>query len=280
MNKEEFKIFLDSEIDNLRDEIQRPGWTNWALLGAVAGLIWLLLELVEVGQYSVKHVAGILLVIWFLDYSYFFIKSLISPNLSKTTGRFMPNQEVSSNRLGILFSLFQLGFLIYIVHEFTHDVSSLTSNLAFTAVSILLFSALGAFIVPLTGYPLPINVRNRYTVIIPITSCVVMLISAWYYSHFLWVTPGGANVYDVRFALVIAAIYYLISRLLAASPGALTLDILTTVRREYLLGRIELETAIRQTDIALSGMRVSDLIEEYVAKLLSLYRDANVELSK
>jgi hypothetical protein len=46
------------------------------------------------------------------------------------------------------------------------------------------------------------------------------------------------------------------------------------------LGRIELGTAMQQVDIALTGMRASDLLESYVSKLLSLYRDASAELSK
>ena len=235
MNSEEFKKFIDSEISYLRDEILRPGWTSWALIGAVAGLAWVLTSLVESGQYSLKNVAGILVVIWFLDYSYFFIKNCISPNASNSSSsQFIPTHLLSATRMGILFLICQLGFMFYVVHEFAPDVGGIASGAAFTALVVLIFSSLGALIISLIRYPLPKYISNRNTIIIPILFSVIMLIPVWYYSRFLWINPGDANVYDVKFALVIAAIYYLISKLLAEQSGVLTLDILSTIRREWL----------------------------------------------
>ena len=63
MEKKEFDTFLDSEIENLRSEIQRPGWTSWALSGALAALVWILISLVEEGGYSLEAVGSLLLVV-------------------------------------------------------------------------------------------------------------------------------------------------------------------------------------------------------------------------
>ncbi len=104
MNREEFNFLLNSETDNLRNEIQRPGWTTWALTGAVATLIWILIALVEEGDYSLKAVASILTVIWFLELPYLLVKGVISPNPPSTTtgGRFMPSYRAAANRPGII----------------------------------------------------------------------------------------------------------------------------------------------------------------------------------
>jgi len=41
--KENFIDYIDHEIDYLQKDIQRPGWTQWALVGSLAGLSWLIL---------------------------------------------------------------------------------------------------------------------------------------------------------------------------------------------------------------------------------------------
>jgi len=282
MNKEEFNIFLNTEIDNLRNEIQRPGWTTWALTGALAALIWILIDLVEQGGYSLKPVASLLLAIWFLAYSHTFIKGYISPDLTSHSrrGRFMPTYMVSANVSGIILSLAQLVFLTIVVHRFSTELGSSATIISLAAVSLLLFFALAALVAILARFPIPFNARNRLSAILPIMCSTAMLVSVWYHLRFLWISPGGTTVYDVRFAVVIAAIFYVSSRLVSVPRGALTLDVLATVRREFLFGRIELDTAMRQADIALAGMRASDLLESYVAKVLSLYRDASAEYNK
>ncbi len=192
----------------------------------------------------------------------------------------MPTYMVSANRLGIILGLAQFAFLLIVVKQFSTELGGLVTIISFAAVSIFLFFAFAALVVSIARFPIPLDTRNRLSsAVLPIICSILMLVSVWYHSRFLWISPGGTTVYDVRFALVIAAIFYLTSRVVSVPRGALTLDILTTIRREFLLGRIELDTAFRQADIALVGMRASDLLEDFVAKLLSLYRDANAEFT-
>jgi hypothetical protein len=283
MNKEEFNTLLSFEIDHLRSEIQRPGWTTWAITGAMAALVWVLITLVEEGGYSLRTVASLLLVIWLLHISYNFIKGYINENppSHSSGGRFMPTYMVSANRLGIILGLAQFVFLLIVVKMFSTELGSLATIISYAAVSILLFFAFAALVVSIARFPIPLNTKNNLSsAILPIVCSILMLVSVWYHSRFLWISPGGTTVYDVRFALVIAAIFYLTSRVVSVPRGALTLDVLTSIRREFLLGRIELDIAVRQADIALVGMRASDLLENFVAKLLSLYSDISAEFNK
>lgn len=282
MNKEEFSIFLNSEIENLRNEIQRPGWTTWALTGALAALVWILISLVEQGHYSLRAVASLLLVIWFLDYSYTPIKVLISPSLplQQLRGRIIPTRLISANIPGIILTVAQLVFLIIVISRFSTELGSVATSISLAAVSFILLSTMTAIVVIITRFPVVFSPGNRIAAAILVVCSGLMLLSAWYHIRFLWISPGGATVYDVRFALVIAAIFFLSLKLISVPRGALTLDVLTNIRRELLFERVELGTAIQQVDIALAGMRASDLLESYVAKLLSLYGDAKAEFSK
>lgn len=282
MKKNEFSIFLNSEIENLSNEIQRPGWTTWALTGALAALVWILISLVEQGNYSLRAVASLLLVISFLDYSYTLIKVRISPSLAlqQLVGRVVPMRLISANIPGIGLLIAQLVFLTIVISRFLTELGSVATSISLAAVSFLLLSTLIAIVLIIARFPIPFSPRNRRVTVLTVVWSGLMLLSVWYHIRFLWISPGGAAVYDVRLALVIAAIFFLSLKLISVPRGALTLDVLTAIRRELLLGRIELGTAIQQADIALAGMRASDLLESYIANLLSLYRDASAELSK
>jgi hypothetical protein len=282
MKNKEFDTFLDSEIENLRSEIEGPGWTSWALTGALAALVWILISLVEEGKYSLKPVASLLLVTSFLVYSYALVKGRVGPSLpsERPKGRLMPTHVINANMAVIILLVAQLAFLTIVILRLSTELGSVATSISLAAISLLWLIVLAGIVIAAKRIPVPFNSRHRLVTIVLVIYLVVMLLSIWYHIRFLWISPGVASVYDVRFALVIAAIFYLSGRLVSVPRGALTLDVLRTIRRELLLGRIELGTAIQQVDIALTGMRASDLLEGYVSKLLSLYRDASAELSK
>ena len=282
MNKKEFSIFLNSEIESLRSEIQRPGWTTWALTGALAALVWILISLIEQGNYTLREIGSLLLVISFLIYIYALTQSRISPNLpsQQNRGRLMHTELLRSNIPFIILIIAQLVFLILVILQLSTELGSIATSISLAAVSIPLLSAVMGMILIATRFPVLYNPRHRYTKVVFVVCSVLMLLSVWYHIRLLWISPGGATIYDVRLALVIAAIFYLSCRLVFIPRGALTLDLLTTIRRELLFERIEIKTAIQQVDIALAGLRASDLLESYVTKLLSLYRDAKNVFSK
>lgn len=282
MNKKEFSIFLNSEIESLRNEIQRPGWTTWALTGALAALVWILISLIEQGSYSLRAVASLLLVFSFLIYTYAFIQSRINPSLTSQQhrGRIRHTDLFRGNIPFIILMIAQLVFLIIVILQFSKELGSVATSISLAAVSNNLLGAVIAIVAIAARFPVLYNPKHRLSTAILVVCSVLMLISVWYHIRLLWISPGGANIYDVRFAMVIAAIFYLSCRLIFIPRGAITLDLLTTIRREWLFERIELGTAIQQVDIALAGMRASDLLESYVTKLLSLYGDAKAEFSK
>lgn len=282
MDRGEFKAFLDAEIESLRDEIRRPGWTRWALTGALAALVWVLISLIEQGDYSVEAVTSLLLVISFLMYSYALIAALVSPGLpsQRPKARIISTHEISGSMPVIILIVVQLAFLTAVIQHLSMELGGVATRISLAAISLLWFSALGMLAIVATRFPMPLNPRHRVNIVILLIGIVLMLLSAWYHVRFLWISPGGATACDIRLALVIAAIFYLFAKLITVPGGAITLDVLTTIRREFLRERIELETAIQQVDIALAGMRASDLLEGYIAKVLSLYRDASAEFSK
>jgi len=128
--------------------------------------------------------------------------------------------------------------------------------------------------------PTPLSlIEGKFGKVIVLILLILILIPLYYYIYF-FISSGTVNIFDIQLSFVIAALYYLISMLINVPRGNLTLESLLAIRREFFLGRIDLKTAIRQVDIALSGLRAPDVLEGYVTKLLLLFRDASADLHK
>lgn len=282
MDEKEFGIFLNSEIESLGNEIQRPGWTTWALTGALAALVWTVISLIEQGNYTLRATGSILLVISFLFYVYALIQGLISPSLpsQRHRDRLMHTDLLRANIPFIMLMIAQPVVLIIVILQFSTELGSIETSISLAAASLPLTGAVTGIAVIGTRLPVVYNPRHRLSMVVVMVCSVLMLLSVWYHIRLQWISPGGATIYDVRLALVIAGIFFLFCRLVFIPRGAVTLDLLTTIRRELRFKRIELGTAIQQVDIAITGMRASDLLESYVTKLLSLYREAEAELNK
>lgn len=281
--RREFFSYLDAEINNLRSDIQRPGWTKWAILGSVATLTWLLLSQIELGTYSLRNVISLLLVFSLVGWFSAIASSTLDVPGSKydLKSRFLHMDSLAKNRLVFVLFVGQLTFLIFVVTRFYQDVGALTTAIALSLLLFLLLVIILPFVMVHIKYPLPINRNNtRRDNASLVTLLALSAIVAWRYIDFLRIQPSAVTVADVRLALLIAGIFGLIYMLANVPRGNLMLDSLIMTRRQFALDKINLDMAIVQTDIALFGLRAYDVLEEYVGDLLSLYREASKELQK
>ncbi len=234
--REEFINFLDSEITSLRSEIQRPGWTTYAILGSIAALVWLLLYEIQIGKFYPKNVAGIILVIWLIFSLCMNVSFLINPSRSirKPKERFVPGYLISTERsILILLTGLQI-FFIFVIIDFSPDVISLATIMAYFVISGSLLALVIIIAITFTNTPIPLNrTSNMQTKIGYTLSAIISTIPLWFYIKFLFISPGTANIFDLRFAILLAAIYYLTLLLMLRSRGNLTLDSLITIKREF-----------------------------------------------
>jgi hypothetical protein len=78
LTKSRFLDYLDTEIEQVQDEMSRPGWTRWAILGGLATISWLILQEWEKGLINYDYVSAL----WLAGVVFFFasmsINSLIN----------------------------------------------------------------------------------------------------------------------------------------------------------------------------------------------------------
>lgn len=54
-SKENFLNYLSTEIEQIREDMKTPGWTQWAIIGALASIFWLLILEVEKDTYELNQ---------------------------------------------------------------------------------------------------------------------------------------------------------------------------------------------------------------------------------
>lgn len=280
-SRREFIAYLDSETDNLRSEIQRPGWTNWALLGSIATFLWLLLSQIEDVTFSPKHVCGILLVLTLIAL-FILLLSVVLYSPDKTTRkRFYSNELFNKNKSTISLLILSFFFGIFAAYYLKEDIATFVTILTYIVFSLLVFEIIGVLVITKQGlhvakHPRGWKIGKRFNIILSI----ILLVLIWQYISLLTQLDSRITVSEIRISLLIGGIYFLTFLYFRTSGGSMILDSLIATRRDFYLGHLDLNTAIRQADIALTGLQLADVLEEDVNKLLALYRECSTEAQK
>lgn len=283
LQRYQFIEYLNKEIDNLQDEIKRPGWTNYAIIISIAALAWTLIYCFETGGYSLRNIAFLI-----LGFSLFWdlIKFLViipkSPRLElKLKRRFINSNFLSSNRLPLLLSFCQYGFFLFVSLKLSRDLGTFTMIFTSVFISLFLFALLLGIFLVFFKFPMPMSPpRKKLNLAINVIIILAFLVIAFLYLGFSLTSPSTSVITDIRLALPIVAIFYLLVTLIRVPKGKLILDSLVMTRRELAVDDIHLDTAKVYTDVALTGLRTSDVLEEYLADVLSLYHEATTGLSE
>jgi len=96
---------LDSEIEHICSEYERPGWTRWALLGGIASIVWLIVDRVEQGSFNSTNVGTLFLAFSLVFYVLICLSNLFDSTQpdSSTEGRFrLTNRWFALNRASLL----------------------------------------------------------------------------------------------------------------------------------------------------------------------------------
>ena len=137
------------------------------------------------------------------------------------------------------------------------------------------------FVLVTIKFPIRSNSRsNKFSNIANLLALAILPVYIWQYISALLNYYPPINVIEIRIAILIAVIYFLIVMLASFRKGNAILNSLISIRRELMLNYIDLDNVIRQTDIAIYGLNLSDLIAENIGELLSLFRETAMKIKE
>lgn len=267
--------YLSDEITYLQTELERPGWTRWALLASIATIFWLLLAEAEASPPSFINVGLI-----FLSSSLFLdaamvLRTLLPQSLhpSIVPGRFhITNELFSSNRTFFLLLAVRWMSAIYIGVLLIPIGWPLASILLFIIDGFLVLIMLIFIVLSFYRWPLPTKARSnqvwlRILVFFIFTGSVL---GFSIYSRGLFYLNPSVSLDDIRFSVLVISAFVLLLIFSRLPGGGHLLNSLVHIRRDLALGRISGQFALEQADIALAGARASDVLQEHIAAALDL----------
>lgn len=270
---------LEFEIGRIRAEIQRPGWTRWALLGSLAAILWLALAEFEAHTILMQNVLFVFLLLSTLSSNISFLRELLLQRVSNRSRslRF----EFSTTLLGptrpsVLVAFGKAVTLLAIAATLPSQPGRLCMISIYVFYGIMLFLFVAGLLASYINLPIP-----RYSLNFPAGHRILFLIlfltsaigvyglATLIYSKVVWPT-----VFDWRVGGLAMTASVLLLWLAKGDPEIPLLQSLINIRRSLGLGEVSIESAKQQADIALSGMRISDVLQGQVVEIVSKINEA------
>jgi hypothetical protein len=270
---------LEFEIGRIITEDRQPGWTSWALLGALSAILWAMSGLLPLSSLNTDHVVLVFLGSSSLVDALMVIRSLLTRQPEATgaaTVRFrLTSKSLWDSRVTMLWGAARAVLLILLI-SYHRDLLGLRVTLLSCAYSgvIALFSVLFLLMtyvpIPVRASPVPASRRANIFRITMLLLCQIVAVLLVMQVARIGAALAGA---ELRFGLLMTAFVYVCLPLTYGPREYQLRAILVEVRRDLVLGSLDIDTARRQVLLALKGMETSDLLQDPLNQVLEALRD-------
>lgn len=286
MEKQELISAISKEIDFIQKNESRPGWTQWALLTAIAGLVWVLLKQIQQGSFDLNSISLLFfigIIIW--DTLIFFRAFFLKP---KPSLPFKPNDSIKNRFTSPLESSLERGFNIsFLVRTglvvFLMFMIPVSLNIILKSIILFYYLFFSFFIIfsifsDFFDIPIPKKIPNklviRIFVGIFVGICVVFIISI--YLLIIGLECQSTCINNIQTSFILLGILYLTSLYISIIYSSdLLLLALRNTERDLTFGYIDTESAKDQVDVILKGRKMNHLLQEYVNDIIFLLEEKN-----
>lgn len=250
MSNKDLLDILYSERARLKDIYILPGWTEWAIIVAISGVIWMLFPYLEGKEYCVTNVC-LLTCCWLNGVILFSI-----PKAMRTRGRAVWKKGGQMNRIGAI--AFGLFFSVEIIFIFNTDcvIKNAMAIMAVISLSILILCYIGVFI--MSFFPSIITPKNNkfswiwYFFLAPVVAVLVAaLVRSW----------GDITWIDFKMSILIVVIAFLFLMCFCIiQPKHLLSNIDALIEDTLMSDNINEHDVLKKLDEIVGGLRVGDFL--------------------
>ncbi|MDT5271151.1 MAG: hypothetical protein QOH49_3337 [Acidobacteriota bacterium] len=274
---------LEFEIARIRVEESQPGWTTWALLGGLATTWWFLTVEIESHGADLRVIAYLFLVYYLALASIRILHNLVSGrsfNLGTALRFRFSHSRFSKTRSSLLIEICQSVVLIYIVTKYKSAVHSVFSIAAYLFLGIDLLAGMLVFALSVINIPFtdPHASMKRRLMPAAYLFCGVGVIALVGFADALFNRTISPLMSEYRITGLLIAITQILIIFGKREQDTPLLQSLIDIRRNLGLGRLQLDDAKHQIEIALEGMTASDVLQDELAMLLSHIEGINIRL--
>lgn len=262
------------DLDHMDRTVARSGWSHWANLGALASGIWALFAVIDSGSANRDTTLGLAVGLACVANGVFLALGMLGepePGSRRDTRFRFLRAELSSSRVPAVIQAglaFLKGLILVAIVRYASPLAHMTA-IVLVAAEFLLYA--GVLIVSYTNMPssqAPVKLNSIATVL------VAMLAAAFAWSGSCIAAAAVqhdwlANVINIKLAVLLNVIAYLLFRIARPAPRAMFEASLIDLRRELLTNQIDYDEALNRYTTIRAGMRVDELLHKYVAGVVA-----------
>ncbi len=280
--KENVLHLLDAEIKHVISSEKDSGVTVWALTVALASILWVILDQIEALQVELSNILLLFLLYSLItDFIYIFSRGIASTSTFQGERRFrFSQQDLSSSRSAALLLFIRALVLVLLISQYGDYLFSITKYTTYIFYFFLLFLILVGLILSFINLPLPITREQSFkkTAVLLVISliplmCAIDILYPWDNNHIL-----SFSISDYKLSSLILAFSILLIILVRSRIRTPLLDSLIRLRRDIALSKLDIDDAVKQVDIALIGLRVTDVFQKELKLFLDLTEKISFEL--
>ncbi|NPV84232.1 MAG: hypothetical protein HPY46_11710, partial [Candidatus Aminicenantes bacterium] len=274
---------INYELSEIDEEQKRPGWTFWALIGALVTLSWLFINQLPLSKVNFINIGFIYVSLSLIIEFIINLIPIISgqgTSHSREPRYFFTMNLFGSYRIYIFVSLAQYTVLLLVALKIGGQLSVITkiSIIILMGYSILVW----IFLIILSFLKVPINPQRMGWLTYLTASIISMLFIISLFGCFkkLVIEFEAFTPEEFRASVILLLIAYtiiLMSKVRSISPVR---SYLISLRRDIILDKIDLDQAQKQIDLALSGLLVEDVLQERIKEVLDCFDQINKEFNE
>lgn len=280
LSKDQLLDALDNEIAKISASQTAAGWNQWAILGAIAALLWLLIDTWEKGRFEIHNVLFLTLA---LSFSWDILLQSVVRFDSQPTKRsnqrprfYSLNSILAATRSAMLFVMLKYAAFFLIAASLKSKFLLLPE--VYTGV-VAVAGFLALIVSVCENFPEQPTKPNK--ILLRAQRIVVVFFSALEYSSvifvwgYCWLIHDTISIPDLRFAFIASGIIYLVSLAVNNRVPTVFLESFQTIRHELTFNRISLHDAMSQTDLLLTGKSLSQVLQPHFNKLMNALEEAH-----
>lgn len=246
---------LEFEITRIREEQKTPGWTMWALIGAVAAIAWLSLKEVENRPPNVSHILFACLVLHLCWIQIMWIALCLSP-MKLSTGKsirfWLSNIYFGHGRAYLFVNILRYSVLMVIAATNPLMPNDAYSYFVYLLLIMLVVICLVVIILSITDIPIPntsIKSDDKLSKVFFIIVSLIIIAIPTIRLSLIFASQtklGLLSISSIKMGMLLVSAIILLSLLTKPRIYVPLLETLVDIRRK--IGLKEAETSIKQID--------------------------------
>lgn len=278
MEKKEVIEVIDFEINRIFSQQKIPGWSRWAILGALITVLGLFFNALKAEEFSLQVVFDFILGFNLIAIGLSSLISMACP--PECRGNNFDRYQIgffSDRRPVLLWGFLQISAMIWLVFSGTETFAH-QRKIALWLFFTLEFVLLTGLVLSFLRYPFPISQENK-SPRMSTTIMVIFALAGLYCGIGFWQNvyrmDALLHIESIKLSGLVICIGYLLGLLIKGDPSAPLLETLINIRRNVMFNTASPEVGLKEVEIVVLGMSVSDVSQGYVKEMLLIFDELN-----